>query len=126
MISCVVLNDLQLANLRDSLTITMELMTNLGPFLSLEPSTLHGPSHFGHRNNFDTLNQQETMNADLLRLSETYVVDGWPHLPVPASPPTQRDWDNYRNIFTQLYQVEERPLKEVKELLEQHYGFKAT
>lgn len=103
----------------------MELMTNLGPSLSsLEPSTHHGSSHFGHQNNLDTLNQQEAMNADLLRLSESYVVDGWPHLPVPASPPTQRDWDNYRNIFTQLYQ--ERPLKEVKELLEQRYGFKAT
>jgi hypothetical protein len=105
----------------------MALTTNLGlPSTSLEPHTLNGFSYFTHWNKFDTLDQQEPVNVDPPRLSECPVVQPWPQLPVPESPPTQRDWDNYRSTFTQLYQVEERPLKEVKELLEQHYGFKAT
>jgi hypothetical protein len=44
----------------------------------------------------------------------------------PSYPPSRNDWDTYRPIFTQLYQVEDKPLKVVKELLEAHYGFKAT
>lgn len=45
---------------------------------------------------------------------------------VPEYPPSQKDWESYRGIFTQLYQIEEKPLKVVKELLETQYGFKAT
>ena len=47
-------------------------------------------------------------------------------LPVPNCPPSRDDWDRYRAIFPHLYQVEEKPLKAVKELLEARYGFKAT
>lgn len=49
-----------------------------------------------------------------------------PLLPVPSYPPSRNDWDSYRAIFTQLYQVEDKPLKVAKELLEAQYGFKAT
>ena len=49
-----------------------------------------------------------------------------PILPVPNYPPSRHDWDSYRAIFTQLYQVEDKPLKAVKEMLEAQYGFKAT
>jgi hypothetical protein len=67
----------------------------------------------------DTLIQQPSSGRDILMLHQSL-------LPVPSHPPSRSDWDSYRAIFTQLYQVEDKPLKVVKELLEAQYGFKAT
>jgi hypothetical protein len=106
----------------------MALAINLGPFASrpLEMSTISGASHLGIGDNSEALDQQEPIDVNPSHLPEPHVVHRWPQLPTPGYPPTQRDWDNYRNIFTELYQVEDRPLKTVKEVLKQHYGFKAT
>jgi Clr5 domain len=67
----------------------------------------------------DTSIQQPSSGRGILMLDQ-------PLLPVPSYPPSRNDWDSYRAIFTQLYQVEDKPLKVVKELLEAQYGFKAT
>lgn len=47
-------------------------------------------------------------------------------LPPPNDPPTRRDWEAYRAIFTQLYRAENKPLKEVMSIMADQYGFKAT
>jgi tetratricopeptide (TPR) repeat protein len=67
----------------------------------------------------DTSIQQPSSGRDILTLDR-------PLLPVPSYPPSRKDWDSYRAIFTQLYQVEDKSLKVVKEVLEAQYGFKAT
>jgi hypothetical protein len=67
----------------------------------------------------DTSIQQPSSGRDALMLDQ-------PLLPVPSYPLSRNDWESYRAIFTQLYQVENKPLKVVKELLEAQYGFKAT
>jgi hypothetical protein len=67
----------------------------------------------------DTSIQQPSSGRGILVLNQ-------PLLPVPSYPPSRNDWDSYRAIFTQLYQVEDKLLKVVKELLEAQYGFKAT
>lgn len=100
--------------------------SSLFPSNFLETSTFNLSSHFDYVNNSGVLDQQEPMNVPIPYLPGSNVGNPWPLLPAPAYPPTQQDWDNYRDIFTRLYQVQDRPLKEVKELLEQHYGFKAT
>lgn len=41
-------------------------------------------------------------------------------------PPTRRDWEAHRERFIRLYQVEERPLKEVMEIMKDRHGFHAT
>jgi hypothetical protein len=106
----------------------MALTTNLGLFppRSLEVATFDVSPHFGTGNNSRNLDQEENMNVDIHKLPQSNGGCRWPQLPTPEYPPTQRDWDNYRSIFTELYQVEDRPLKEVKYLLERYYGFKAT
>ncbi|KAE8451744.1 hypothetical protein EG329_003201 [Mollisiaceae sp. DMI_Dod_QoI] len=47
-------------------------------------------------------------------------------LPQPAYPPTRRDWEAYRTIFTHLYLTENRSLKEVMSIMEDQYKFRAT
>jgi hypothetical protein len=84
-------------------------MNNTYCFAQLDP---------GDRIN-DTSIQQPSSGRDILMLDQ-------PLLPVPSYSPSRNDWDSYRAIFTQLYQVEDKPLKVVKELLEAQYGFKAT
>jgi hypothetical protein len=44
----------------------------------------------------------------------------------PSYPPSRRDWEARRELFTRLYQAEERPLKEVMEIMKDRYGFRAT
>jgi hypothetical protein len=44
----------------------------------------------------------------------------------PSFPPSRHDWDVHREYFTQLYQDEERPLKEVMEIMKDHHHFRAT
>ena len=44
----------------------------------------------------------------------------------PSYPPSRRDWEAHRELFTRLYQAEERPLKEVMEIMKDRYGFRAT
>jgi hypothetical protein len=44
----------------------------------------------------------------------------------PGFPPSRHDWDDHREYFTQLYQDEERPLKEVMEIMKGRYHFRAT
>jgi hypothetical protein len=41
-------------------------------------------------------------------------------------PLSRLDWDRHRGIFTQLYQAEERPLKEVMQIMKDRYQFHAT
>jgi hypothetical protein len=74
----------------------------------------------------DPPNPQAFDNGEVLMLDEPYHAYERSLRPVPEYPPSQKDWESYRGIFTQLYQVEEKPLKVVKELLETQYGFKAT
>lgn len=47
-------------------------------------------------------------------------------LPPPSDPPTRRDWEAYRTIFTHLYRTENRSLKEVMSIMADQYKFKAT
>jgi hypothetical protein len=47
-------------------------------------------------------------------------------LPPPSNPPTRQDWEAYRAIFTQLYRIENRSLKEVISVMANQYNFKAT
>ena len=44
----------------------------------------------------------------------------------PSFPPSRHDWEVYREYFTQLYQNEERPLKEVMEIMKDRHHFHAT
>jgi hypothetical protein len=44
----------------------------------------------------------------------------------PSYPPSRHDWEAHREHLTRLYQVEERPLKEVMEIMKERYGFQAT
>ena len=103
----------------------MSLATNLSsittPFTGpLETNESYGYAQFGSEDRmYDTSTCQTFKGGDTVMLDE-------PPLPVPKYPPSRDDWDRYRAIFTHLYQVEEKPLKAAKELLEVQYGFKAT
>src|SRR5437588_416836 len=44
----------------------------------------------------------------------------------PSSPPSRHDWEVHREYFAQLYQDEERPLKEVMEIMKDRHHFHAT
>ncbi|KAL9107239.1 MAG: hypothetical protein Q9227_007863 [Pyrenula ochraceoflavens] len=44
----------------------------------------------------------------------------------PAYPPSTEDWNNHRDVFTQLYRVEGRTLKDTKMIMERLYDFRAT
>lgn len=39
---------------------------------------------------------------------------------------TSEEWEAQRDLFTHHYAVEDRPLREVKEIMENSYGFCAT
>jgi hypothetical protein len=39
---------------------------------------------------------------------------------------TSDEWEAQRDLFTHYYAVEDKPLREVKEIMETHYGFRAT
>lgn len=45
--------------------------------------------------------------------------------PPPSYPPTSIDLYAYQDIFTRLYSVENKPLREVREIMEEQYGFRA-
>jgi Clr5 domain len=99
---------LDLELIRTSFTAPLQV-NNTYCFAQLDP---------GDRIN-DTSVQQPFSGGDKL-------VPDQPLMPVPSYPPSRNDWDSYRAIFTRLYQVEDKPLKVVKELLEAQYGSKAT
>jgi hypothetical protein len=44
----------------------------------------------------------------------------------PSFPPSRHDWEVHREYFTQLYQDEERSLKEVMEIMKDRHHFHAT
>jgi hypothetical protein len=44
----------------------------------------------------------------------------------PSDPPTAQDWENHREVFTKLYRSQGRKLKDVKDIMEKRYGFRAT
>lgn len=44
----------------------------------------------------------------------------------PTFPPSRLNWEEHRQYFGQLYQVEEKPLKEVMEIMEDCWQFRAT
>jgi hypothetical protein len=46
-------------------------------------------------------------------------------LPIPNRHPTAEDWQAYRSIFTQLYKVEDKTLKEVMGVMREQYHFRA-
>jgi hypothetical protein len=46
-------------------------------------------------------------------------------LPLPNRRPTAEDWQAYRNIFTQLYKVENKTLKDVMGVMREQYHFRA-
>lgn len=39
---------------------------------------------------------------------------------------TSQEWEAQRDLFTHYYAVEDKPLREVKEIMETQYGFRAT
>lgn len=45
--------------------------------------------------------------------------------PVSNRPPTAKDWQAYRTIFTRLYKVENRTLREVMGIMKEQYHFRA-
>jgi hypothetical protein len=47
-------------------------------------------------------------------------------LPLASKPPTPQDWEAYRCIFTQLYSLDNKPLKEVQRIMAEQYQFHAT
>ncbi len=46
-------------------------------------------------------------------------------LPIPNRRPTAEDWLAYRRIFTQLYKVENKTLREVMNIMKEQYRFRA-
>ena len=46
--------------------------------------------------------------------------------PEPQDPPSAEDWKNFRTVFYQLYVILNMRLQEVKQIMEEQYGFKAT
>lgn len=110
----------------------MSLTPNLGLLHTISTDSLQTNNPYcyaqfdlqdGH---YDLSNPQAPDNGAMLMFDEPYHTYDRALVPVPEYPPTRKDWESYRGIFTQLYQVEEKPLKTVKELLETQYGFKAT
>jgi hypothetical protein len=75
---------------------------------------------------YDPSNPRAPGNGDMLIPDEPYHAYNRALVPVPEYPPSRNDWERYRGIFTRLYQVEGKPLKAVRELLETQYSFKAT
>ena len=69
----------------------------------------------------DPSNPQAPDKVDILVLDEPYHAYDRALVPVPEYPPSRKDWERYRGIFTRLYQVEGKPLKAVRELLETQY-----
>src|SRR5947209_19561951 len=67
------------------------------------------------------INRQAESSAPTLQLCR---VDGG--LCRPSFPPSRHDWDVHREYFTHLYQDEERPLKEVMEIMKDRHHFRAT
>ncbi|KAF4968197.1 hypothetical protein FSARC_4387 [Fusarium sarcochroum] len=45
---------------------------------------------------------------------------------IVAYPTSGTDWENHRDAIIRLYIVEDRPLKEVRHIMENEFGFKAT
>ena len=43
-----------------------------------------------------------------------------------AYPKEAADWDRHRNLITRLYLDEDRPLKEVQQIMQSQFRFKAT
>jgi hypothetical protein len=110
----------------------MSLTPNLGLLHAISKDSLqtnnpYGYAHFDLQGDlYDPSNPQAPDNGDILMPDDPYHAYDKALVPVPEYPPSPKDWESYRGIFTQLYQVEEKPLKAVKELLETQYGFKAT
>jgi hypothetical protein len=48
------------------------------------------------------------------------------NLLLASKPPTPQDWEAYRHIFTQLYSLDNKPLKEVQRIMAEQYQFNAT
>jgi hypothetical protein len=40
--------------------------------------------------------------------------------------PTKEEWDQYRDAISRLYFVENQPLRKVRALMSERYGFRAT
>jgi hypothetical protein len=40
--------------------------------------------------------------------------------------PTKEEWDQYRDTISRLYFVENQPLRKVRALMSERYGFRAT
>jgi len=62
------------------------------------------------------------------------MMDPLPPILSPQSPPTPSvfrprrsdDWHEYREIIEQLYRNDQRPLKQVKQIMEDNYKFFAS
>lgn len=39
---------------------------------------------------------------------------------------TTGEWEAHRDLFTHYYAVEDKPLRQVREIMETHHGFCAT
>lgn len=106
----------------------MAFATNFGhfPASSTETNIVPVSSHMTVGDSSGHGNHQQPICVHAPHLPQPDGRNRWPQLPAPEYPPARQDWENYRIIFTELYQVQDRPLKEVKELLEQRYGFRAT
>lgn len=57
------------------------------------------------------------VTADCIRMATTRA---------SAYPQASAEWEEHRETITQLYLAENRPLKDVKKVMEELHGFKAT
>jgi hypothetical protein len=40
--------------------------------------------------------------------------------------PTQKEWDRHRGTISRLYFIENQPLRKVRAIMSEQYGFRAT
>lgn len=93
----------------------------------LAPLTPPSPDSAGHQlHDAGSISPQRSVDTLQPILSTPIVASDPPKPPVPNIPPTAADWDSYRTIFTQLYAVQGKTLRETMQVMQYLYKFQAT
>jgi hypothetical protein len=92
-------------------------------FQSIDPQCFDAPSHSLAEH--VTIADPVLDDDPVLLTIEPQRLD-FQSLPLASTPPTPQDWETYRHIFTQLYSLENKPLKEVQRIMAEQYQFHAT
>jgi len=94
------------------------------PILAPSSSESDGPGYYEAQSS----QSAQAQSAQPIYPTEEFPQDPQQSLgpPLPNYPPTAEDWQTHRAIFTQLYNIENRTLKDVMQIMEGRFGFRAT